>query len=266
MASHFSSIGITVTNREEFIEYLKKSYEHGEKIKTNRGTYLKWELGNGVELWGQLDSSGNPIGLNPYFKGKSRTSVRIDDIVYRENDTILDGAFSGWVSPDNDAKGGIYPFVIDTPNMAMYDNIKVPQILEFQITAFAHEIKAYANDEEFNASQEGEPKFASESFIPSGLFSPDGKSTNPPEALAIFNGHIVHVKELTNPVINDKFLWTLVRTLGAEYDVIIDPQILERELITGGVISGSFWLTGVIVKGFIKKEKSLFKKLFNKSN
>jgi hypothetical protein len=264
MASHFSTIGIPVTSNDEFIEYLKRSYEYGEKIKTDKGTYLKWELGNGVELWGQIDTSNNPIGLNPYFKGQSRTRVKVESLVYSEDNTVLDGAFRGWASCDNDDIDGTYPFVIDVPNMAMYENIKIPQFLEFQITAFAHEIKAYSDDEEFNTSQNGELKFAAESFIPSGLFSPNGESTTPPEALAIFNGHIVDVEELINPITNNRFLWTLVKTLGAEYDVVIDPSILKGELKVGGVISGSFWLTGVIISDFVKKETSLFKRLFNK--
>lgn len=62
------------------------------------------------------------------------------------------GAFNGWACPI-DEEGGAYPFVIDTPNMAMYKNIIMPQIVNFQITAFAHKVEAYADDQEFSSAQ-----------------------------------------------------------------------------------------------------------------
>jgi hypothetical protein len=41
-------------NKDSFLEYIKKSYENGNHIKTELGTYTKWEIGNGIELWGQF--------------------------------------------------------------------------------------------------------------------------------------------------------------------------------------------------------------------
>ena len=263
LASHLSTIGIQVKNQEEFIEYFQRSYENGEKIKTDKGIYLKWELGNGVELWGQMDLSNDPVGLLPYFRGKGRTFVEIEGAIYREGSTILDGTFKGWVVSDHDGSEQIYPIVIDVPNIAMYENIKIPQLLELQISAFAHEIMVYSSDDDFERSQDGELKFAAESFIPSGLFSQDGE-VGEPKALAIISGHVVDFRELTNPITGNSFLWALVKNLGAEYDVVIDPSILDGELKVGGVISGSFWLTGVIVTDFVKSETSLLKRFFNK--
>jgi hypothetical protein len=268
MASHFSSIGLNVTSQQDFSHYFQLTYENGELINTALGKYIKWSIGNGVELWGQLDKNNSAIGLNPHFSGKSTTKVRIEYKVKSNDDTVLDGAFYCWADASEEGDDGAYPFVFDSPDMGMYENIATPQIVTAQITGFAHEVTAYENEEAFYNSRESEPKFASESFIPAGLFSPDGDDTTPPEAIAIFTGHVLETNRYTNPQTNIDFVWARVRTLGGEYDVVIDPDILNAEVIVGGIVSGMFWLSGRIIGSFSKvektKEKFSLKKLFGR--
>lgn len=153
MASHFSSIGLKIKDQQDFLEYFKLAYVNGEKIKTNSGTYIKWNVGNGIELWGQLDKKNSAIGLNPHFSGKSTLKIRIESMVKREDDTVLDGALYCWADPVEDEQDGIYPFILDLPDMATYGDILLPQIVTAQITGFAHEITAYKNDQDFENSQ-----------------------------------------------------------------------------------------------------------------
>ncbi len=90
-------------------------------------------------------------------------------------------------------------------------------------------------------------KFASQSFIPSGLFkSPDDDS--PPRAEAFFTGHVLEAERRTNALTEMDFIWCLVETLGGVFDVVIDPQLLPEVPRVGGVIQGSFWLSGRILK------------------
>ncbi len=255
MASHLSSLGINVKDKNEFIELFKKANEKGEHISTKSGKYVKWEMGDGVELWGQIDNSGNPIGLNPHFSGESVMKVRIVDLVKNEDDTILDGAIHCWAEPVEGESDGIYPFLFDSPDFDMYQDIKCPQVVSVKVTGIAHEISTYENEKEFDQLQNSESKFASESFIPIGLFSEnnDGKSTL--EAMALFTGYVLETKIIRNSYTNIQIHWARIKTLGGELDIIVDPEILNGEIVVNGIVSGTFWLTGRIISDFSKNEK-----------
>jgi hypothetical protein len=62
-----------------------------------------------------------------------------------------------------------------------------------QLTAFAsNDFRVFAGEKDYYDNQEGEAKFAAQSFIPSGLFLPDENATpiEPPRPIGIFNGVI----------------------------------------------------------------------------
>lgn len=89
-------------------------------------------------------------------------------------------------------------------------------------------------------------KFASQSFIPSGLFNLSG-SDAPARAEAIFAGHVRETERRTNQLTGDEFVWCLVDSLGGSFDVVIDPELLSNAPRVGGVVHGSFWLSGRII-------------------
>ncbi len=261
MASHFSSIGIPVNSRDEFQDYFEMAYNRGEHIRVNKGVYLKWKVDSAIELWGQLNDKSEAIGMNPHFFGSTRMNVLIKERVIRPSDDELDGAFYAWTGK---SEGDGYPLVFDTPDICTYDNIKLPQVVVLQLAAFAHDIKGYKSEEEYFNAQEGEMKFAVESFIPSGLFKPDGETTTPPAAQAIFSGRIIDTQKCTNAYTNKVYVWAKVSVLGDEIDVVADPEIIEGEMVNGGILSGLFWLTGRIVGDFQKQQKSFWQKIFGR--
>jgi hypothetical protein len=127
-----------------------------------------------------------------------------------------------------------------------------PTICEVQITAFAHELTAYPSEAAYSAAAEQQfsygdtdddlkVTFASESFIPSGMFVEEGEPMRP---TAMFTGWVLETQELTSPLGNMQFHWIRVRTHGGEYDVVASVDVIEGELVTGGIVSGSFWLCG----------------------
>lgn len=269
MATHFSSIGLKITEQKDFSNYFELAYKNGTKIKTKLGTYVKWHIGCGIELWGQIDTKNSAIGMNPHFSGTSRIKIRIEKKIKRDNDTVLDGALYCWADPKEGEEDGTYPFVFDIPDIATYEDINFPQVNTAQITGFAHEISAYKDDEEFSNSQETEPKFAAESFIPAGLFSPNESDTTSPQAMAIFTGHVIETHTVINPYTNHEFIHARIKTLGGEFDIVVDPHILKGNICVNGVVSGMFWLSGRIIEDdSIKKEKTdskfSFFKIFNK--
>lgn len=263
MASHFSTIGLNLNDEQEFYKYFELTFENGERIKTKSGTYVFWDIRDGVELWGQLDKRNNAIGLNPHFTGSSKMKVRIMNKVEDNDNTVLDGSYYCWANPMNDEDTeGEYPFVFDLPNMALYDDVKLPQIVTVQLAAFAHEVKVYENEEEYDKLQTEEVKWASKSFVPSGLFSleVDGGVTEPPQAEAILTGIVLETKTIKNAYTNNQFVYAKVDSLGGEFDVVIDPEILIKEVKVGGIIQGEFWISGKIADENLEKKKKIFLK------
>lgn len=243
-----SDIGFHIQTETDFQHLADFTFEQGEYIASPNGIYIRWSVGKGIEVWLQLDLNGDCIGLNPHFSGSARMQVGLINGIQRPP-SILDGAFHGWANPSqNDPENGDYPFIFDVPDYDTYQNLTLPCIQTVQLAAFAHELQAFETDEAFKASQTDDPTFASESFFPTGLFSTFGKADDePPGAFAIFCGHVLESALLTNPISDEEFYWAKVHTFGGEIDVIADPLVLDGPLVKGGVIQGSFWLSGRLV-------------------
>jgi hypothetical protein len=248
MPSHFSTIGFDLRDQEDFVALANRVGSAAETIACANGRYLCWNRGRGEELWLQVDHEDTLIGMNPHFSGKASLRVGLQSRVHRDADTSLDGAFHGWADPqDASSDSGVCPLVFDAPDASVHGKLRLPSIVTVQIAAFAHEISIHASLADYEASREArELKFASRSFITSGLFSPDGTSTEPPQAHAIFTGHVLESATRSNALTGNAFHWALVETLGGSYDVVIDPHLspLPRP---GGVLSGSFWLSGRVL-------------------
>jgi hypothetical protein len=240
-----SCIGFPVGSHEEFVDLVLRALETGERIETGRGAYVRWSVGDGVELWAQ-DYEDGSLRVNPHFAGEARMRIGLTERVERPDAPPLDGAFYGWADPelDDDPESGLFPLVFDVPDYALYEAPVLPTTVEAQIAAFAHELGAYSTEEEFLASQTEEPKFAPGFFIPSGLFKFGEETTEPLEARAIFSGHVLRCAILTNPVTGIRFRWARVRHYGGEMDVVADSEDVEGEIVEGGMIAGTFWLSG----------------------
>jgi hypothetical protein len=255
MPSHFSTIGLPFASNEQLGGLLESLIEHTETLGWRKGgwnefnRYHRWSSNCGAELWIQVASNNEIIGVNPHFVGESTVRVGLTAKVSRPGESGGDGAFHGWAQPTgDDPDSGCYPFVFDAPDFCCHENIAMPSIANAQIAAFAHELTIFSSEEEYDASQTGEMKFASQSFIPSGLFSPSGESTQPPQAQAVFTGHILKTEYRTNEVSGVRFLWAKVETLGGVYDVVADCELVTTTPVVGGILSGAFWLTGRLAR------------------
>lgn len=245
MSSHFSDIGFNVTSDDELRDLAFQAYEEGELFPSENGAYVQWSPGQGVELWTRMDRNGDVIGINPHFAGTTSTWVGITERIQPPETPTLDGSFYAWANPSEEDPGtGDFPFVFDVPDYRLYDAVNLPRSLDVQLGAFALELNAYESDEAYDAAQGDEIKFASESFIPCGLFTPGPGEVKVPEAYVMFSGHVLHTETRANPVTGNDFRWVKVQTLLGEIDVVSDPTIVIGELVVGGVVNGSFWLSG----------------------
>lgn len=265
MPSHLSSIGFPVERPEDLGELAEQVGPKASALAVKDGTYFRWTGSGGEELWLQVNADRELIGINPHFDGQSRIRVGVTARVSRKRDSELDGAFHAWASPGEKPAEGEYPFIFDTPEAASYLDLEVPSIVEAQITAFAHELSLFASEEEQAAAEIGDGlKLAARSFIPSGLFVDKGQEGAEPAAEAILTGQILQVELRTNELTGKSFWWAIVDTLGGQFDVVVDPVLVEREPVVGGFLSGSFWLSGRLIT-YPRKKKSWFGQLLGGS-
>lgn len=250
--SHYSSIGFPISTEQDFQSFAKKVYERGERIKAANGFYIRFMDNSGAELYLQENQNKELIGMHPHFHGKGRMKVCLTNAVERK-ESEMDGAFHGWANPteNNDPETGDYPFVFDVPDFYTLGSIQFPYTTNIQISAFAHEFLLYDNEQDFRVKKNPDfeqTKFATESFSPSGLFPPDGKTTAPPEATAVFSGKILEFEEKLNAFTQEKFYWLLIKTLGGKIDVVSDVKLISQSPKIGGIVIGSFWLSGKVVR------------------
>ena len=250
MPSQFSAIGFSVSSGEDLAALASRVADRAETVNAQAGQYLKWSPPSGEQLWLQVKYSGDAMGMNPHFEGKSSVRVAIEARVARQTHTPLDGTFLAWANPPAEGVGGDYPFAFDCPDAAIHETIELPVTTVAQLAAFAQQLSVYESTAAYDAAAaaQGLP-FGSRSFIPSGLISPGGEPVTPPEPHALIAGHVVEAAERRNAVTGDPFWWALLETVGGTFDVVIDPSILSAPVRPGNVLSGWFWLSGRLQTG-----------------
>lgn len=249
--SNLSDIGFPVRNEHDVNEILMQVLGKAKEIRGPNGFYLKFSDISGAEIYLQGNFNGELIGFNPHFAGKSRRSVGLTKVIERDS-SELDGGFHAWAAPSGEGVeiSGEYPFVFDVPDFRINKINEFPVIRAIQLTAFAsNDFEIFQSEAAFYASQDSEPKFSSNFFIPSGLFLPDEKmiSIEPPRPIGIFAGEIKEFELKTNHHTSEKFYWFLVETLGGDIDVAADPKLISAEPKIGGFVRGQFWLSGRLI-------------------
>ena len=249
MPSHLTSLGFLVTTEKDFRHYVFAASEFGQKLESPNGSYTVWALGNGIELWVQTNLHRRILGMKPHFSGHSRMKVGLSRRIVRSDQSILDGALYASADPqDEKAESGTYPFVFDLPDYDLHNDVAIPGSATIQLAAFAHELQGFESEGAYETVQGSDVRFATESFIPSGLFTPGSRGgREQPVAQAIFSGRVLVTQILTNPVTSQRFYWARVHTLGGEVDVVADPQVVQGKVVKGGIIRGTFWLSGRLV-------------------
>lgn len=261
MSNHFSAIGFEVQVEQDLADLLQKLENDLKQIPTRKGEYHYWRSKTGAELWFQIKNS-KLIGLNPHYKGKSSISVGLVNKVERPHSSKLDGTIYAWANPSDDkTASGDYPFVWDLPDYDTYEDLHYPCTAKAQISAFAHEIKVFVNEDAFDKNQDEKIKYAPQSFIPTGLFK-SGAEKASPEPYALLNGLVLEAEVKNNEITGKKFTWALVESLGGKYDVIVDPVLYAGKIEKGNVVSAVCWLSGRLIT-YQKVKKGILGKLFS---
>jgi hypothetical protein len=250
--SNLSDIGFPTPDEQAVNEMIMHVLEVAKPVQVSRGFYLVYTDSSGAEIYLQGNFDQELVGFNPHFAGKSRRTVALKRAIERDS-SQLDGGFHAWANPpDGLSDEGDYPFVFDVPDFRAVEVSEFPQKAEIQLTAFAsNDFKIFANEEDYQNAQESELKYASKMFVPSGLFAFDESDINVDlsvvRPVGMFAGEIKEFELKTNELSGEKFYWLLVETLGGEVDVVVDPKYVPNEPNIGGIVSGTFWLSGKLI-------------------
>ena len=250
--SNLSDIGFPTPDEQAINEMIMHVLEVAKPIQNQRGFYLVYTDSSGAEIYLQGNFNQELIGFNPHFAGKSRRQVGLTRAIERES-SELDGGFHAWANPsdENVETSGEYPFVFDVPDFRAVEIESFPRIAEIQLTAFAsNDFKVFESEEDYQKAQESELNYASKMFVPVGLFdfgSNNLDENNVPRPVGKLAGEIKEFELKTNELSGEKFYWILVETYGGDVDVVVDPKYVPNEPQTGGIVSGTFWLSGKLI-------------------
>lgn len=247
--SHLSAIGLPVGSQDEFRQLTYQAYKNGRPVESASGGYVTWSPSPGVQLWVELNAERAIVGCNPHFCGSGSIRVGVAQH-YTGYGTPLEGRIYGWVEPiEGYVDIGLYPVVIDFPDWDVSkDRLPVGEVANIQVSAFAHELYCYPNDGAFEMAQTQDLKWAPESFVLSGGCDSSESDGAPPVPEAIFAGHVQTSELRRNKATREVFRYLTVKTLGGIYDVVVDPSVVQGEPIEGGVVQGSFWLSGRLAR------------------
>jgi hypothetical protein len=223
---------------------------HTSEIRCERGVYLKFSDESGAELYLQGNKEQELIGFNPHFAGKSRRKVSLTESVQRDS-SELDGGFHAWAGPNEIGDDGEYPFIFDVPDFRTVAEDGFPKHCEIQLTAFgSNDFELAEAEDESTVSKKSEPSVAVKSFVSSGLaalIEMNETDLTLARPIASFAGEVKDFELKTNKLSNEMFCWFLVETLGGEIDIVVDPKFVTSEPQIGGIVSGTFWLSGRVI-------------------
>ena len=129
--------------------------------------------------------------------------------------------------------------------------MRLPAIADVQIAAFAHECTWHRDADAFRSAQATEDMpFAEEAFAYLDVFA-EGPHRS---ATAIFSGRVRDTALRVNELTGFGFRWAAVRTLIGDIDLVADPAVVDGEPTAGGVVIGSFWLSGRISTVHVEAE------------
>lgn len=255
MASNLSTIGFSFADDDCFRTTMMALAGDALKgLDCPPGSYRIWRGRAGADVWfhvaREADGETEILGLTPFFEGQSEVSLKITGPLRRPDDNPFEGAFYGWVAPDETGEGS-YPLVFDAVDFAARASATWPAVRTVRIAGFGRELQAFASDADYAAANRArpEPGLAAKSFIPIGIFAAAGAEANAgepkaPSSAALLTGRIIDHRRYSNEVTSREFYWLLVESLDATFDVIADPEIVKGEIVTGGTVEVSCWLFG----------------------
>lgn len=257
MHNHFRAVGFPFDSQHDLETFCVVTSqlvekEHWMRLK-NGAYYLFMGPDNGVEWIGQFDKQANPLGGNPHFSGDGRVRIEVTS-VHDLEDGPLEAVIVGTMCDEDDEPSGP-PVPITIPDYAPFQAaVSVPRIhLTVQVAAFAEGVEFFASEEDFRANEQFK-KMSTDFYIPTGTFTPDGKPVSPPQPRVLMAGRVLTCESRTNSFSNLSFWAMRIECQSATFDVVAAPEALNESPTVGGILAGSFYLSGRLIPDARRKQ------------
>jgi len=247
MPSHYSDMGFSFNSADEHAIFLQQVFDSGKDVLSKNGTYRIVIIDEKIEFWIQIMKSG-------LLKRKSR----IESVEFHFSSTNSNSVrFDYWIEPKEYLSGKAYvwnvyngndslPVVLNMPDADLHHRLKKGNIINVQFACFSEELDLFDTKEEYYESQTSEPKFSDEFFVPSGTFN-IGETPKKPTSHVMFSGCILSAEKRTNSHTLKNYYHFTVKCQEVIFDVLADTEFVMKEPKIGGVLSGSFWISGKII-------------------
>ncbi|MGH2349865.1 MAG: hypothetical protein ACRDFT_10440 [bacterium] len=247
MSSHFACIGFPVTDVEEYWALARRAAAEGLRMETpNGGALVRWAVGNGPEVWAQIDPAGDLVGAAPFFS--TNISFKISVTGSGEDpDEHMDGWVDGWLEPseEDEPYSGVFPLRINLVDFALSSRrlTQFPALHTVELAALAHEADLYEDEAAYKAAPGEVFRLPAQSFVSTAHSSVDEPQPFA-EATALASGIIREAARMTNPASDATFWRAALATQGVTLPVFVAPGDLSGPVRAGQILSGGFWLLG----------------------
>jgi hypothetical protein len=243
------SVGFYDRGFHEHYKTFLRLCEEGELIEAGGFKYLKWSIGEQVELWTRVkDGKAEPY-FQSYYAGDARMRVALIEKMPRQDLTLSDGAFfcRGKGCAGADWVAGRNPIIFDTPDFHRYDGLTLPRVSDVHLTGLAFRVNGFedeeAYDEAYPPDEEGYG-WDYRHFVPMLMLKPRGEDNELQAAYAEVSGYVRDAGLVTNPVTGLDFCRARLDTIGGEVDIVCSPDKLDGYLVNGGVAVAECFLYG----------------------
>lgn len=251
MSSHFSTVGFSVRNMDEYWALAKRAAERGVRNPAPDGSALvRWAVDSGTsgpEIWTHLDRSGEIVGAVPFFS--TGTAYRLSVTGTGDDpDEEMEGWVDGWIEPaeDDEPFSGAFPLRASLVNYALARSrlTTFPSVQRVELIALAHEADLFADEAAYARAPGDIYRLPVDSFVSSAHFGADADDDAFREATALLSGRIGPARLFTNAVTSEAFWWVQVAVRGVTLHTFADRETLGAEPRPGQILAGSYWLLG----------------------
>lgn len=243
-------VGFPERGATNLLETYQRICEQGELVEAGGAKYLKWEVGERVELWTDVKDGKPEMLFKPFYAGETRMKVALIEKTPRRDEMISDGAFlcrgkgcegAGWIAGRN-------PFIFDAIDFHRYDSLSLPRVGTVQLTAFSFSMTGFEDEEEYEEAYPANDKgyaWGYKHFIPALMYDRErGEGGELQSAHAEVSGYVNDTGIMTNAVTGRDFCWARLDTIGGEVDVVCAPDRLSGYLVKGGIAASRCYLYG----------------------
>jgi hypothetical protein len=247
VSSHFACIGFPVSDMEGYWTLARRAAAEGQRTETpSGGALVRWAVGNGPEVWAQIDPAGDLVGATPFFS--TAVSFKISVTGSGEDPAEhMDGWVDGWLEPreEDEPYSGVFPLRITLVDFAISSRrlTRFPALHTVELAALAHEVDLYEDETAYKAAPGDVFRLPVQSFVSTAHSSVDEPQPFA-EATALASGTIREAALMINPATDATFWRGALATQGVTLPVLVAPGDVTGPLRPGQILSGGFWLLG----------------------